>query len=543
MEYRWPRYEENPDRSLVERHDREIAPLLKRRWLFAESGNFLLYDFFAPNGSVNEDVFAYSNRNGGERALVVYHNRYANAHGTVDFSASYADKGSGQLQRRRLSEGLGLSGDRGAVIAWRDSLTGLEYLRRAEDLLDRGLTLDLHAYQCHVFLDWHELRPSREQPWDRLSDWLNGRGVPNLADELVNLELKPVHDALRQLLDPVVVRHFADIAEHPRAVGAERVKKIERQRSEFLKQTWRLAETFLREAQTAYAARLRAENQPARGRERVEAASQVQRFNELLRAAMRMPQVEALFPAPWTAAARRMLPSPSPQATATEMWGPVLAWCALQLLAEGVDKDHAESAALDIFDRLRLRAPLAHVLAALGFEGEEAWRVAARIKVLLLASAGIGKVQGEGSVAEAKSDAMESRAAQTASLEPSKAHDEKLALAPALWLDPDVRWLCGVHDAEGHAYLIREQYEELLWWLLMPSLLRLAGEAAPIRVAVAELSETVAAALASAEAAGYRIDVILGTGKVAAPGESPKLAPEKAAKTKPRRKRALKRKK
>ena len=28
------------------------------------------------NGSVNENVFAYSNRNGGERALVVYNNRY-----------------------------------------------------------------------------------------------------------------------------------------------------------------------------------------------------------------------------------------------------------------------------------------------------------------------------------------------------------------------------------------------------------------------------------------------------------------------------------
>ena len=47
MEYRWPRYEENPDRWLVERHEREIAPLLKRRWLFAESSNFLLYDFFS----------------------------------------------------------------------------------------------------------------------------------------------------------------------------------------------------------------------------------------------------------------------------------------------------------------------------------------------------------------------------------------------------------------------------------------------------------------------------------------------------------------
>jgi glycosidase len=550
MEYRWPRYEENPDHGLVDRHQREIAPLLKRRWLFAESGNFLLYDFFTPSGSVNEDVFAYSNRNGGERALVVYHNRYANAHGTIDFSASYADKGAGQLQRRRLSEGLGLSGDRGAVIAWRDSLKGLEYLRRAEDLLDCGLTLDLNAYQCHVFLDWHELRPTREQPWDRLSDWLNGRGVPNLADELVNLELKPAHEALRQLLDPGLVRQFADIAEHPRPVGAERVKKVERQRNEFLKRAWTRGEIFLREAEAAYAARLRAENQPARGREPVEAASRVQRFNEVLRSAMRMPQVEALFPAPWTAAARRMLPSPSPQVTATEMWGPVLAWCVLQLLAENIDKEHAETTALDIFDRLRLRETFSHAFAALGFEGEEAWRVAARIKVLLLASAGIGKqpdtepaAKNEGPAPSAKNKQEETRLTQAPLHASPQARGDELALAPSLWLDPDVRWLCGVHEAEGHSYLIREQYEELLWWLLMPSLLRLAGEIAPSRVTVAELSRTVAAALASAEVAGYRIDVLIGAEKVAAAGESPKPAPEKAAKTKLRRKRALKRKK
>ena len=65
MEYQRPRYDETPDHWLVERHDREIAPLLKRRWLFAESSNFLLYDFFQASGSVDENVFAYSNRNGG----------------------------------------------------------------------------------------------------------------------------------------------------------------------------------------------------------------------------------------------------------------------------------------------------------------------------------------------------------------------------------------------------------------------------------------------------------------------------------------------
>jgi len=67
------------------------------------------------------------------------------------------------------------------VIAWRDSLTGLEYLRRGNDLAERGLTLDIHAYQCHVFLDWRELQ-SPGTALGPLCDQLNGSGVPNLDD-------------------------------------------------------------------------------------------------------------------------------------------------------------------------------------------------------------------------------------------------------------------------------------------------------------------------------------------------------------------------
>jgi hypothetical protein len=114
---------------------------------------------------------------------------------------------------------------------------------------------------------------------------------------------------------------------------------------------------------------------------------------------------------------------------------------------------------------------------------------------------------------------------------------EKVALAPVLWLDPDVRWLCGVHETEGHVYLISELYEELLWWLLMPSLLRLAGETAPSRAAVEELSKTVAAALASAEAAGYRIDALLSPVAALDQDESPAPKAETAKAKRPRRKR------
>jgi hypothetical protein len=304
---------------------------------------------------------------------------------------------------------------------------------------------------------------------------------------------------------------------------------------------------------------------------------------------MRIPAIEALFPTPWTAAARRVLPSPSPQFTATAMWGPVLAWSALLLLAESIDADHPESAALDLFDRLRLREPFAKAFAALGFDGETGWRVAARIKVVLLTGAGVGR-EAESTVepqpappagalqAVEKPGALEklgalkghdfSRAKSGAETTPALAaegsssgnspktasssssstaghalssqipssqipssqipasvpadafHDQTAkfipqpptaqpAIPPALWSDPDVRWLTGAHQAEGHDYFLRESYEELLWWLLLPKLLRLAADPVPSRATIAQLVGEIQEALSSAEAAGYRVDLLI----------------------------------
>ena len=234
---------------------------------------------------------------------------------------------------------------------------------------------------------------------------------------------------------------------------------------------------------------------------------------------MRIPVIEAAFAHPWTAAARRVLPSPSPQFTATAMWGPLLGWCALELLAESIDATAPEQMALDLFDRLRLREPFAQAFGALGFEGEEGWRVAARIKVVLLSEAGIGKTEvpgAEGGPAVAESAAPEAAAkpepevSGPGATEAPTADGERVALSAALWSDPDVRWLTGAHEAQGHSYLVREPYEELLWWLLMPSLLRLAGEPVLDRAAIDQMGVIVDEALASAEAAGYRIDLLLG---------------------------------
>jgi glycosidase len=521
MEYYRPRYEEWPDHWLIERHDREIAPLLKRRWVFAESTHFLLYDFFENSGHVDENIFAYSNRSGGERALVVYNNRYGSSHGTLRMSAAYADKGSGQLRQRSIWEGLGLQ-DRGAIVACRDSLTGLEYLRRAHDIADRGVTLSLHAYQCHVFLDWREMYSTADKHWDRLCDYLGGRGVPSIDDALVQLELRPVHDALRAALDPAVVRMFADSVEAPPVQGATLEKRNGKKQSEVLDSAWGRCEELLASVLPAWA-RLSRERAGARP---IRPESLAPIYRKCLRSAMRLLSVEALIPPPWSAAARRVLPNSSPDVPSTALWGPVMSWCLLQTLALAIDEDHVERTPLDLFDRLRLREPLAQAFQALGMEGERGWRAAARLKILLMIEAGVDaepKPQPKAATpATSKLDeaaqavvAEAVSAAPAPSPAPAKPGDSdgdtgpKSVIPAALWKDPDVRWLTGYNEADGHTYLIREPFEELLWWLSLPSLLKLANMTVPTRNAAAAIAARINQALTAVEKAGYRIDALL----------------------------------
>jgi len=503
MEYYRPRYDEQPDHWMVERHGREIAPLLHRRWLFAESSNFLLYDFFTDAGHVDENVFAYSNRSGNQAALVVYNNRYGSTHGTIDWSAAYADKGAGELRQRRVHEGLGQGNGLATILAWRDSHTGLEYLRRANVLAERGITLDLQGYQCHVFLDWHELYATVEQRWDKLCDQLNGHGVPNLGEALLNMELQPVHEALKSQLEPALVYGFADLAEDAHA--AEARKPAVPHNEEIFEGAWKRCEAFLIVAQAAY--------QTNAGKGGIVAAPTAPRllgpvFRERLRAALRIPAAEAFFAEPWGVAARRMIPNTSPQVAATLLWGPVLGWCALQLLAESIDPDSPEQVAVELFDSLRLREPFAQAFQALGFGREDGWRAAARIKVVLLAGAGAGREEAVATDADKGPETG-------AFVAPELAGGERVALTPGMWHDPDVRWLAGVHQAEGTEYLVREAYEELLWWLQTPSLLRLGADVKANRGTAAQIGMIIEDALLTAEAAGYRIDALMPAAAIA----------------------------
>ncbi|KPV51019.1 alpha-amylase, partial [Kouleothrix aurantiaca] len=225
MEYQRAYWDEQPDQYLIERHEREIFPLVHKRYLFAGVDDFLLYDFFTADGGVAEDVYAYSNGYNGERALVLYHNAYAEVRGWVRQSASFSMKtGNGDeraLVQRSLGDGLRLSADEQAFYIFRDYASGLEYLRSGRELVEQGLYVELGAYRCHVFLDWREVHNDAINQYAQLAEFLAGRGVPSVEEALKELFLQPLHYPFKQLVNADLFRRLIATAASAAPADAE----------------------------------------------------------------------------------------------------------------------------------------------------------------------------------------------------------------------------------------------------------------------------------------------------------------------------------
>ncbi len=197
MEYLRPRREEAPDPDLIARHEGRIVPLLRRRRLFAGVENFELYDVVDAEGRVLEDVLAFSNRLGDERALVVYNNRLDGSAGWIRTSVPKRRSPDAEPTAVSLAEGLALPDDPEACVAFRDLTTGLTYLHPCAELHRRGLYVALRGYQVHVFLDWRLLRGAG---WVELARWLAGRGVEDVEAARAERAFAPVREALEALL-------------------------------------------------------------------------------------------------------------------------------------------------------------------------------------------------------------------------------------------------------------------------------------------------------------------------------------------------------
>jgi len=164
-------------------------------------------------------------------------------------------------------------------------------------------------------------------------------------------------------------------------------------------------------------------------------------------------------------AGRLLLNNARPERT----WAVVLAWIVLRSTPW-----HRGGSAL--FDKLQLRAALAEIFSSMGMEGEDMWRAAALVRILL------------------------SQPNATAS---ERVHTE------AFWADPDVRWEGGVNTASGVTYFSKEGFEELIRWLQLPALIEIAQRSSGAGSAIAEVAAAVAKDCQVAHEAGYRLDTYL----------------------------------
>ena len=467
MDFKQALLDEYPNQDLVSRHEHLIAPLLKSRYLFAESEHFLLYDFWNDHGTVDENVFAYSNRHGEERAVIIYNNSYQSTHGTIHFSVGFLEKATGSMQQKSLGFGLNLPHDDAIVVAYRDNVVGLEYLRRANDLRDHGLTLGLRGYQHVALLKWRELRSTAAQPWDRLCDALHGSGVYSIEEALSKLQIRPLLEALRQAVSEANIGIFAELS-HEAQVSTIEVDTGLDSSAEMNEEAESLTEAAKVEGNGkakvaprlkdfidhAYLFKDRVKqlalldgkifpHDPQKpktiseaGVHAPEAVSDTDLCSKWTSASLHLPVLVSAFPESLKGAASFVLPGSDPKISSIQTWAPVLAWLAFQTLPP-------HFVPFEVFERLNLRWALAETFSSVGLEGEAAWKAAAKVSVLL-------KFAGE---------------------EPSR----QVVRTAEFWKDPDVRWLAGVNNAAGIEYMNQELFEELLCWIELPSLLVIAA--------------------------------------------------------------------
>ena len=553
MEFKRARMDEYPSQGLVDRHQRDIAPLLKNRPLFAESADFVLYDFWTDHGTVDENVFAYSNRMGNQRSLIVYNNRYGNTRGTLHHSAAFMDKGSGNLRQKSIAEGLAVPADGQVFIAYRDTARGFEYLRRATDVHHHGLHFDLRGYQYVVLLDWRELRPSTDQPWDTLCDALHGDGVYSLDEALSKLRLRPLHEAFRQVLGAGAVHRFAEIASkqakdsvfRARASSApgsrspldgpgagpiaaahqDHARKVPPASDSSLDPR---LQTFIQKSMFCFDRAM--EVLSAEDRAALETLASAETISPET-AAPETSAVETTVPTPGTPELAVPASSAAPDATPDE-----LAAVSPELPAP-VDLRQSFKAACEAMSEAVVRLPRLEQTFSTQWPAAVrymlpsnepgsalehtwppvlAWIILNSFPAPGMRAALFDKLQLRSALAEIFSslgmegEKMWRAAAQVrVLLHQGDAPADSGIDTEAFWEDPDVRWLAGVNAASGVTYFSKEGFEELVTWLQLPALVEIAQGGSAQPHSMREIEAAVAKACRAARASGYKLDTYL----------------------------------
>ncbi|MBL7202164.1 MAG: alpha-amylase [Anaerolineae bacterium] len=458
MEYRRAYWDEGPDPHLVAAHESQIFPLLRQRHLFAGAESFLLYDLVSPEGFVNEDVFAYSNAAGGERCLVVYHNRYAEARGWIHTSASYAAPGQeGPLVRKSLGQGLGLSDDPAAFCIFRDHVSGLEFIRVSGEMHERGMYVELGAYQRHVFLGFREVLDNEWHQYAHLASYLDGRGVPSIEEALHEVFLQPIHAPFRELLNAGHLRWLIDhrLTDPDAQLVSEVGSEAERRARRLLDEARRFTGGTGDPAAIAHEIRLK------------------------LEAILRLPVLEARYPLPDSAlqAIRARLEGDP------AVWPTLLGWLFTHALGEVAGDEGFAGRSLSWMEEWLLSKLVAASFQDLGMDEGAAWWAVGTVKILI-AHCGWWDLDGAG----------EGQASQVL----------------MSWLrDSGVQGYLQVNRHRGVLWFNHEAFEELTSWMLLLAAVEISAqpELAPEKVArrLDACYKVIAALQRAEEASEYQV--------------------------------------
>jgi glycosidase len=202
MEFKKAYWAEEIDQNLVQRHEKEIFPLLHKRYLFADIENFLFFDFYQSNGTIDENVYAFSNNQNNQHTLVIFNNKYAQTEGWINTAVPFTFKdelGERHTIQRSLAEGLHLHPETGYYVIFKDHISGLEYIRTSKEIADNGMFFNLNAYEYHVFMNIYEIQDDKWHSYQKIYNALNGQGVTSIESAIREFFLQPVANPFKEI--------------------------------------------------------------------------------------------------------------------------------------------------------------------------------------------------------------------------------------------------------------------------------------------------------------------------------------------------------
>ncbi|MFO7446402.1 MAG: alpha-amylase family glycosyl hydrolase [Ignavibacteriaceae bacterium] len=234
MEYQRAYYDEFVDDNLITRHEAEIFPLSQKRYLFSQVYHFELYDFINIHGDVADSVYAYSNKSGDEKALVLFNNSFNECSGTINYSSQKASA-AGHLYNNKLADALSLKNDGMFFYICREHRSNLEYLLNGKDMHDFGYYTYLAGYEYKVFIDFREIYDITGI-YRTIYDKLNGRGISSVHKAIQELQLIPVHNSARELFSSVNFDKFSSYCFDPADEGTDGKAELTKSIDTFLRE-------------------------------------------------------------------------------------------------------------------------------------------------------------------------------------------------------------------------------------------------------------------------------------------------------------------